>query len=811
MSTTSVDAEIPTTDARPCDRRTTGVLSAVLVALVAAAYLQTAGHDFVSYDDQVYVYENEYVTTGLSWDNFIWAFEIHGPSMWVPLTWLTHQTAWELFEDDPTGHHLVNVALHAANAVLLFLVLRSLTQATWPAALVAALFAIHPLHVESVAWVTERKDVLCGFFWLTAIAAYTRYARRGGAGWYAVVCLSHLLAVMAKPLAVTLPCVLLLLDYWPLGRVGLGQALPGGHTAAARPALWRRVALLVGEKLPLLAISALSSYLTLMCQLRIGAVASTDDFPLGARAANGVLAYAAYLRKLVWPVDLACFYPYVRDFHAGQVVGATLLLAAITLAALWYVRKAPALLVGWLWYLGVMVPMSGILQAGSHSMADRFTYLPMIGIYIAIVFGLGQLARAYFSDTFFDFAGSDASSPRPRATWPYVPILLGGLVVLVLFPITWRQVGVWRDSFSLFDHAVRVTDRNFLALTNRGIAYQARGENEAALADYAAAIEIKPDYAKAYVNRGKLLHDGGRHEAALADFDRALEHNPGNVSAHYNRGLARLALRQVDEAIDDCNKVLEWIAQGHPNAEDAGDDFAAGCLVCRGHALSIKQDYAAASADYVRALEVHPQELSAYYGLARLALRDQDPERALELYDQAIATDSNDPRAFFNRGNTYRKLKDYERALADYDRAIELDPAHRLALNNRGRLHQLMGNYSAARGDFQQAVAEHPQSAASHRALAWLLATCPDAEIRDAEQALVHALRSRELSSPADPHALRTLAAAQAEAGDFASAAISQQRAIAVASEGLRRQLLKVLALYQQGKPYRDRESLPAP
>jgi len=413
------------------------LLALGLALAVCAVFGRSLGHEFLSLDDGVYVTGNEAVRAGLTAESVKWAFTTFHGGPWHPLTWLSHMLDVELFGLDPAGHHATNVAIHALTTALLFLALRALSGATWASVFAAALFALHPLRAESVAWVAERKDVIAGLGFAAALLAYAGYAKRGGALRMAAVAAAMAFGLMGKPSIVTLPCVLLLLDVWPLRRLDLFEA----------PFPWRRLVALAAEKLPLFALSAGASVLSVVTQGAGGGVASIEEAPLAVRLANTLLAYVAYLRKTLWPVDLAVFYPYPTEFPWLRVGAAGALLAALTALALAQLRRRPWLAVGWLWFLGVLVPMVGLVQVGGQALADRYSYLPAIGLSLIAAAGAAELAER-----------------RPRARSGVAAAC--ALLVAASAGATWRQVGIWRDNRTLYGHAVAVTRDNVVAATN---------------------------------------------------------------------------------------------------------------------------------------------------------------------------------------------------------------------------------------------------------------------------------------------------------------------------------------------------------
>lgn len=496
-----------------------GVISVGLVLLVAAVFGQVAGHDFVNLDDGEYVYANPDVLRGLTPATVAWAFTTGHAANWHPLTWLSHALDVTLFGAWAGGHHLTSVALHAANAVLLFLVLSGMTAAAWRSALVAALFAVHPLHVEAVAWVSERKEVLSTLFGLLALGAYHRYSERPGPARMFVVALLLALSLLSKPMWVTLPFVLLLLDYWPLAR----------RETAGR---------LVVEKLPLFALSALSSGLTWFVQSRAGAVAS-GAFPFSERALNTPIGIVAYLQQALWPAGLAVFYPHPGSLHqVVSRVSAALALGAVSLlllAAFATRRRRPYVCIGLLWYLGTLVPVIGLVQVGLQARADRYTYVPLIGIFVAVAWALGEAIVV----------------PRMRRA----VCGTASAIVVALAIVAFRQASLWRDGSVLYRHAITLTAGNWLAWNNLGTTLLDKGEPREALWAFENAVRVIPDYAEAWYNAGVALGQMGEAERALAAYREALRLDPANADAWVNlgvlltnRGGAREALPAFEQA-----------------------------------------------------------------------------------------------------------------------------------------------------------------------------------------------------------------------------------------------------------------------
>ncbi|MGP8200461.1 MAG: tetratricopeptide repeat protein [Limisphaerales bacterium] len=523
----------------------------VLAAITFAVFGQTLGHEFVNFDDDVYVYENPVVAGGLTLKGLVWAFSCHAAN-WHPLTWISHMLDCQLYGLHPAGHHLTNVLLHTATVIALFLVLRQMTGALWRSAFVAAVFAIHPLRVESVAWVAERKDVLSGLFFMLTISAYVRYARGPlSAARYALVILLFAPGLMCKPMLVTLPLVLLLLDYWPLQRKE-----PTGR--------------LLLEKLPLLALSAASCVATLLAQRE--AMPLTGAFSLPALVVTALLACKVYLCQMVYPVGLAVFYPFPhQSLPVWEAMTAGTLLAIISAAVVWQRRKRPWLLVGWVWYMVMLLPVLGIIQVGQQGHADRYTYLPQIGIYVALTW----------------LAAEWRMSRAARAG------LMAGVIGLFMV-CAWQQTTCWQNSETLWANALACTTDNYLAQDNYGIVLMQKGRLDAAINCFQQALLIRPDFAEARNNLGNALLQTGKADEAIACFRRALQIRPDFAQVEDNLGYALLQTGQVDEAITHCQRAV----QIKPNDAEA--------CVNLGNAFFQKGRVQDAIAQFRKALQIKP-------------------------------------------------------------------------------------------------------------------------------------------------------------------------------------------------------------
>ncbi len=512
----------------PDVRRPAAVL--LLAFAVLAIYWQTGNHAFVNLDDDAYIYGNPNVRKGLTPEGVAWAFTTTHAANWHPLTWISHMADVDLFGLVPGWHHRMNVLFHILNSVLLFLVLEGMTGACWRSGLVAALFAVHPLHVESVAWAAERKDVLSTFFWILATGAYVRYVAKPRVSRYMLVVLALALGLMAKPMVVTLPFTFLLLDYWPLGRMApedpARAGLPGSFSAASLPRLVR-------EKIPLFALSAVSCVITFLAGK--GAIRDSRHILHGGDIANIVVSYVAYLAKTVWPSSLSVFYPHPSALREAipswEVAGAAVLLVGTSLLVLRFRGRCPFLPMGWAWYLGTLVPVIGFIPVGSQAMADRYTYVPLIGIFVAVAWGLSEAWSGW----------------RVRRQ---VAGIAAGAVLSALAAAAWVQAGYWKDSVALFTHALQVTKGNWFAWNNLGYAYDDLGRHDRAAEAYGEALRIMPNDHSAWNDLGASYARLGRGAESLAAFREALRLKPDTAEIWFNLGTAYGSLGRYPEAVD---------------------------------------------------------------------------------------------------------------------------------------------------------------------------------------------------------------------------------------------------------------------
>jgi len=499
----------------------------LLVLITLSVYMQVVSFEFINYDTDRYVYENQYVKTGLTKKGISWAFSTLYASNWHPVTWLSHMLDVELFGLKPGFHHFNNVLFHSVNTLLLFWILARMTGDIWKSCLVAALFAIHPLHVQSVAWVAERKDVLSTFFGFLAVGSYLRYVRCPKIGKYMPVLIFFVLSLMSKPMLVTLPFVLLLIDCWPLKRFNFQMHSESDGNGSQRPA---KVFLIV-EKIPLLLVSAASCMVTLYAQQGGGAVGSLALYPLHLRIINALVSYANYIGKMVWPVNLAVVYPYPGEFPVWQIWAACLILSGISFVVIKNYKLRPWLLVGWLWYLGTLLPVIGLVQAGSQAMADRYTYVPLIGLFIFLVWGLSDLFERFRVKQF-------------RI------VIITTAVLSALIAVAWSQVGYWQNSITLFERTLDVTKNNYVAHNNIGHRLLELEKTDEALQHFSKSIEINSEFEIAHLNLGLAFSRQGKLDQAIKHYSKALQIKPHYTVAHNNLGNAWYRLDKADKAYE---------------------------------------------------------------------------------------------------------------------------------------------------------------------------------------------------------------------------------------------------------------------
>jgi protein O-mannosyl-transferase len=720
----------------------------VLAAVTAVVFAPLRNQDFVSYDDQGYVYENRMTRAGLNGETLRWALTEPVMGNYHPVTMIALLADISLFGPQPGAMKSVNLALHIASALLLFHVLWRMTGALWAAAAVALLFAAHPLHAEPVAWISSRKDMLSTFFFFLMLPAWLRYLRRNTppacrAVWYLVSCLCLTLALLSKPMLVTAPFLLLLLDWWPLRRLGRGESLFDQKTVLVR----------IAEKLPLFALAAGGALSTLYAQQHDKAVAPLDMFPIEVRLGNAVTTCAAYLYRMIFPLHLSVHYPHPGAGLAGwRIAVSAAVLIAITAAAAWRWRRHPWLLTGWAWYLGTLVPVIGIVQVGTQASADRYTYIPLIGIFIMIAWEVKALTARF---------------PKLR-----IPVVAASLIVLGIMAALCRvQAGYWRDSETLFRHALAVTDENARMHNSLAAVLMQKGENEEAAEHLREAARIDPDYTNARTNLANILLEKGQVDEALALYRESVRQDPGHVKSHYNLGNARYQKGDYAAALASWKQALAL-----------DPDFVHAWNNC-GLALGRLERYSEAITCYERALELDPgnARATAKIGVMRKRLAEAPPEmetappemdlfarattalksgrhaEAETLYRQVLAQDPARKGLMGNLGNALLQQGKAGEAVRFYERGLENEPDNADLHNNLAVALYHMGAYEEAAAHYRDALRIRPDYADAHNNLGSLYHA--QGRYREAAAEYREALRL----APDHPNARKNLIRSRAE------------------------------------------------
>jgi tetratricopeptide (TPR) repeat protein len=775
------------------ESRRAALVCVLLAGATLAVYWQVSGFAFTNFDDPGMVLNNPMVLRGLTARGLSWALTTSWFEYWHPLTWLSHMLDCELFGLNAGGHHLVSVGFHSASTLLLFAVLRRMTGALWRSAIVAALFALHPLHVESVAWIAERKDVLSGFFFMLTLWAYVRYAEKSKVGiqesgvrsqnpasgftfhatrntqhatrFYLLSLFFFACGLMSKPMLVTLPFLLLLLDFWPLQRYLLAplDLKPSARTFHPSSFILHPSSLILHplllEKLPFFLLSVASCAITCLGVKAGGNIISTETVPWGLRLANMPVAYARYLGKMFWPVKLIPLYPLPNHWAAWQVGGALVVLGACSLLAVALVRRQPWLAVGWFWYLGTLVPVIGLLQVGHQAIADRYTYLPLVGIFMAVVWAAaewGGSSRCEVRDARCEVPGSTFGVQRSMFLLPHPSPLappaesaaaggrrlrlrlglgLGGGVVVLCGYLAWVQTGYWRNSLTLWGHALAVTANNAAAQLNYGLAVEEGGQRQEAMEHYREALRIDPNFYEAHNDLGRALYLLGQLRESTNHLMQAVRILPDKSAAHVNLGRTLAALG----------------------------------------------DWSGAREQYEAALAAEPMnpDIPTDWGKALLA-----QNRATEARDRFAQALQLDPK--------------FPAARAGYGFALSQLGA---ALAGEGKL-------AEAAGQYREALRVQPDLPEVLNNLAWLLATANDDRLRNGAEAVRLAQRACALTQYQQPLLVGTLAAAYAGDGRFEAARSAAQQAIALAEAAGQSELAarnrELLHLYEAGKPCRQ-------
>jgi tetratricopeptide (TPR) repeat protein len=658
------------------------LISLFLILVTFAAYWQVRHHEFISLDDNLYVTENPHVQGGLSIKGLVWSVTRSYAGHWHPITWLSHMLDTDLYGLNPGGHHMTNVLFHAANTLLLFLLFQKMTGAVWRSGFVAALFALHPLHVESVAWVAERKDVLFTFFWMLTLWAYLFFVKRQNFKRYLLVLLCFILSLMSKPMAVTLPFVLLLMDYWPLSRFKLEK----WTDIVQQKRLLSRIIL---EKVPLFFLTAGFSIFTLLSHWKGGALTSFAKIPLGMRVGNALVSFIGYITKMIWPANLAVLYPHPMILPIWEIAGAALLLTILT--ALMFVagRRRPYLLVGWLWYLGTLFPVMGLVQAGVQAMADRFAYIPLIGLFIIVAYGVPDLL----------------------ARWRYRRIALAtssGLVLSMLMLTTLSQVKLWQNTVTLFSHTLEVTGDNPIIHNNLGVTLMKQGEEKEAWAHYIRALEINPNYADAQYNLGALLVRQGKDQEAMVQLAKTLRIRPGHAEAHHDLGVLLTKQGKIQEAIHHYTEAMRAKADYAEAYRNLGI-----ALVSQGREKE-------AVPHFRKALEINPKDYIAHNNLGAALSRQGKIGEAMDHYTQALQINPISADAHYNLGSLLALQGKDGEAIAHLNESLRINPRDAQGHYQMAAILARQGKTQEAIGHLSEAVEIDPNYGEGHLALGML-------------------------------------------------------------------------------------------
>jgi len=732
-------------------RDSRGAIAIVCVFLIAITWFvfgQTVRYDFINYDDDAYVYANPLISSGLTIPGAIYAFSGKHSGNWHPLTTLSHMLDCQLWGSQAGGHHFTNIVLHTIAVVLLFLILRQMTGALWRSAFVAALFAVHPLRVESVAWISERKDVLSAVFFMLTLGLYVRYVRYPSVKRYLAVVGSFALGLMCKPTLVTVPLVLLLLDYWPLRRFRepevKGQPAPLPAREDFRSSLgagrWSVVRGLVVEKIPLLALSAAAAGATLWAHEKN--IIQIERLPFMWRVGNGLVTCLTYIKQMIWPARLAVFYPHAGNTLPVWEIGlAIVLLLLATTAAIALRRKRPYFLTGWFWYLVMLLPVIGLIQVGSQGHADRYTYLPQIGLYILLAWAIPDALRSRFQRRILGVSASVA--------------------IILLAWCAHIQASYWRNGESLWSHAIAVTSENFIAHDGLGQFLLDHGRLDEAIDQFQVALNIDPRYPMARTNLGIALSRKGRVDEAITHLQTVLGDYPNDAKAHLNLGTA----------------------------------------------LAKKGDAQSAIAAFEKALSIQSRYPSAHYNLGMTLDDSGRIDEAIAHYQEAVQQDPHFAEAYYLLGNDLFRRSRIDDAIAAYERALQSRPAYPEVENNIGLALLNKGRPGEAIAHWENAVANESDFVPALNNLAWVLAAFPEASIRNGEKALRLANRANQLSGSRDPAVLRTLAAAYAENGRFTEATATAENGLQLANTQNNSALAKIfesdLAHYRAKAPVR--------
>jgi len=752
-----------------------------LVAATFVAYEPVRHNDFTRYDDAKYITKNPNVSGGITQQSVTWAFTKLYAANWHPLTWLSHMLDCQLFGLKPFWHHLISVLFHIANALLLFWILKNITGTMWTSAFVAAVFALHPLQVESVAWAAERKTVLSGLFWLLTMAAYIRYARQPRLGRYLVVLLVFGLGIMTKPAVVTLPLVLLLLDYWPLERIGRPGFAEGLRRGKQRTeGVFQKVSAvrLIVEKIPLLALSVILSVMTLKAQQSGGAVITFEKIPLDYRIANVFTSYIKYIGKIICPSRLAVFYsnPHVNLLEATVVVCA-LLFVVISILSIYIGRRRKYVAVGWLWYVVTLVPMIGLVQAGTQAMADRYMYISMLGLLIIAAWSVKDLIAN-------------------NRHWKVAATVLAAIVLSSAVILTRTQVKYWQDDMTLFAHTLKVTENNPLAEHNYGSALFEAGQLDEAIPHFNNAIRIIPTFVEARNNIGKIFLIQGKTNEAIACFNDVLRQNENSAEAQYNLAMVLSVQGKYNDAI----KHFAAVPSSDPKYPDARYGM--------GLALMATNRPNEAIACFNDALRQNGDSAEVHYNLAIALGKQKKYDEAIEHLAKVLQLNPMYPEAHNKIGFALQLAGRPDEAIKYLNEGLKINKGQE-TYANLGSAYIQVGKYDLAIKNLTKAIELKPDNIDVLNKLAWLFGAVDNTSIHNAQKAVEFAQQGCELTGYKDPMLLDTLAVAYAATGRFDEAKATAEKALSIAKEtgreNLAGEIQNRIKLYEAGQPYRQK------
>jgi Flp pilus assembly protein TadD len=743
------------------DKNWSLLICLTLTLTLLAVFYQVHNFKFINFDDPVYVTENPNIQAGLTLNAVKWAFTTGYYGNWNPMTWLSLMLDWQLFGSNPAGFHLTSLIFHILNTLLLFLVLKQMTNAIWQSAFVAALFALHPLHVEAVVWISSRKDILSTFFWFLTMWAYVRFVRHPKIAGYLLVVAFLVLGLLSKPMLVTLPFVFLLLDYWPLDRI--------------KRVDWKTISQLILEKIPFFILVVVFSVIAVFTQRSIGAIVKITELAFKYRIYNALISYVKYIEKMFWPGGLAALYPHpVENVSVLYAVISAVVLLTVTILVIRFAQNHRYLVTGWFWYIGTLVPVIGLVQVGRHAMADRYSYITLTGLFIIIAWSLPELL---------------AKSPQRK-------IALGVSMILVLTTLgicAHRQTSYWENSDTLFSHTIEVTQDNYVVYNNLGVTYNDIGRYPEAMEAFSQAIRIKPDDADAYTNLGIVYRRLGRFTEAIDAYKQAIKIKPGLAEAHNNLGFVLASNGKFAEAVEHYEIAMKTIDTPRVHRNYAWALFNLG-------------RFEQAIAEYRKTLLLMPNDPNVLNEFGYALAHTGEFDEAITLYDKALQIKPDFTDAHINIGYALTIRSNLDQAAVHLSKALQLDPNSALAHYYFGNILVITGKTNEAVTHYEKALQLKPDWVELMNAMAWCLAVNEKTAVRNPDKAVKLARQACELTNYKEPELLDTLSVAYAAAGDFDKAVETAQNALELCrspeQETLKNEIQNRLILYKAGKPY---------